>query len=276
MFQLRCRSAWGSFVLSLALIPVSLASGQTIPDTLDVLFVGNSYTYFNNLPRLVEAISLSLDGPVVRTGIEAAGGQSLAGHMREGKIPLILQEGGPTGDPWDRVLLQEQSRLGVGYADPDRGELGSPVPFQDAVRSLATIIRESGAVPMLYMTWAKESFPDQTGALANAYDGIGTELGIPVAPVGLAWARVRRDRPGLGLFAEDGSHPNEAGSYLAACVIYAELAGQSPGGAPRAIVGMPWDGGGVLSGKPVTTLVSIPSDVSAYLQRVAWETVASR
>ena len=166
--------------------------------------------------------------------------------------------------------------LGVEYSDRDRGELGSPVTFHDAVRSLTTIIRDSGAVPMLYMTWAKESFPDQTGVLAGAYDGIGTELGIPVAPVGLAWARVRRERPGLDLFAEDGSHPNGAGSYLAACVIYAELAGQSPDGAPRAVVGMPRDGGGILSGQSAITLVSLPSDVSTYLQRVAWETVLSR
>ena len=250
-------------------------SGQAPRDSADVLFVGNSYTYYNNLPRLVEAISQALDGPILLQGTHAIGGYSLPGHLRDGHVPEILQEQAPAGDLWDWVVLQGQSTLGVQYSDPDSGILGDPANFQEATRDLVGLIEDKGAEPLLYMTWAKERFPDQTAKLAHAYEEIGAELGAPVSPVGWAWARVRRERPELELFQDDGSHPNATGSYLAACVIYAELTGRAPKGAPSEIKGHPWDGSGVLPAGEPTILVSLAAEVAAYLQKVAWETVVS-
>ena len=51
-----------------------------------------------------------------------------------------------------------------------------------------------------------------------------------MAPVGLAWQQVRREHPEIGLWDPDGSHPSRAGTYLAACVLYATLFGESPEG----------------------------------------------
>jgi len=48
--------------------------------------------------------------------------------------------------------------------------------------------------------------------------------------VGLAWQRAVGQRPGIALWDSDGSHPAPAGSYLAACVFYATLFGESPAG----------------------------------------------
>ena len=48
-----------------------------------------------------------------------------------------------------------------------------------------------------------------------------------LVPVGAAWWDARRARPGLDLWADD-NHPNRAGSYLAACVFYAEFTGRDP------------------------------------------------
>jgi hypothetical protein len=250
-------------------------SGQAPRDSIDVLFIGNSYTYYNNLPRIVEAISQALEEPILLQGIRAIGGYTLPGHLRDGHITEILQESAPAGDSWDRVVLQEQSTLGVGYVDAASGRLGDPASFHEAARDLVRVIEGQGAEPLFYMTWAKESFPNQTAKLAHAYEVIGEELGAPVAPVGLAWERVRRERPGLELFQDDGSHPNATGSCLAACVIYAELTGRAPEGAPSEITGHPWNGSGVLLSGAPTTQVSLGPEVAAYLQRVAWEMVVS-
>ena len=46
-------------------------------------------------------------------------------------------------------------------------------------------------------------------------------------PVGTVWASVKRD----ALWSKDGSHPSKVGTYLAACVFYAALFGESPEGA---------------------------------------------
>ncbi len=62
----------------------------------------------------------------------------------------------------------------------------------------------------------------------DGYLGIAHELRAPVAPVGIAWLAVRRQNPQLNLWQDDGNHPNEDGTYLAACVFYAVIFRQSP------------------------------------------------
>ena len=204
------------------------------------------------------------------------GGFRLWQHLEEGLLSEVLSGTTHSGQSWDRVVLQEQSNLAADLADSITGKLGDPTIFHDAVRTLAEMIQEHGATPLLYMTWAKKRFPDQTADLAQAYDSIGHELAVPVAPVGLAWARVTRERPNVMLFMSDGSHPNIAGSYLAACVFYAMLTDRPPEGAPPEIRGMPWAYAGLVASERPTILVSLAPERARYLQRVAWETVLSR
>ena len=94
-----------------------------------------------------------------------------------------------------------------------------------------------------------------------------------MAPVGLAWSRVVRERPELDLFSPDGSHPNSLGSYLAACVIYSTVTGRSAEGAPPKAGGPLWEDPGVESPEGAAILVPLDPETAAYLQRVAWETV---
>ena len=238
-------------VTALFVVTVASVGCQPPRDTVDVLFLGNSYTYFNNLPEMVLAISTALDGPVVRGAGHTHGGQTLRGHLDDGHVPGALSAGPERGGDWEWVLLQEQSTLGAEY-DGESGTLGS-----------------AGARPALYMTWAKEAVPDQSETIAQAYHSIGNELGLPVANVGEAWAEVRRLRPDFSLFLDDGSHPNGAGSYLAACVIYAMVTGQSPVGAPRQLAGAPWDYAGPVESSSPTVLVSLSADDARFLQGVA-------
>jgi hypothetical protein len=262
-------------------------------DTLRVLFVGNSYTYYHDVPALVEAISRSVEGPRIRGGAFTAGGRTLRDHLADARLPGALRSGpegaagtaggagvgpGRGAGGWDRVVLQEQSLLGTEVVDPRTGRLGEPVGFVSAAEVLARMVREAGGEPVLYMTWARERFPGQVADLAAAYHRVGRRIGAPVAPVGIAWARARRERPELDLFQPDGSHPSAAGSYLAACVLYAALAGRSPAGAPARIRGGSWDGPTawakalhLLRLPRTVTLVSLEPEVAGYLQRLAWE-----
>lgn len=244
--------------------------GQSQADTIDVLFVGNSYIYYNNLPALVEGISLAMDGPVLRTAAHTHGGRTLQGHIEDGHVPPLLENGPPVGGHWDWVVLQEQSTLGTAY-DRDRGLLGSPEAFHSATRALVSKVREVGARPALYMTWAKERFPEQADVLSDAYNAIGRELSVDVAKVGEAWALVRQRRPEFALHVADGSHPNPAGSYLAACVFYALFTGRSPVGAPPELSGAPWEGSGPTSTSETEVLVQLTGADATFLQTVAAE-----
>ena len=93
-------------------------------------------------------------------------------------------------------------------------------------------IKKSAAQTVLLMTWERpESLPDgvTTANLAAAYNQAGAKLGAKVAPAGLAFARALRERPDLALYSQDG-HPTMYGTYLAACVLYLTIFGQSPVG----------------------------------------------
>jgi hypothetical protein len=125
---------------------------------------------------------------------------------------------------WDYVVLQEQSQTPV----------VDPLKFFEAVRDFDVQVRASGAQTLLLMTWEG---PDSvlygvtTANLAAAYQKVGAELGILVAPAGSAFAESLRERPDLVLYSPDG-HPTLYGTYLAACVLYGTLFGQTPVGNP--------------------------------------------
>src|SRR5205823_4693251 len=115
--------------------------------------------------------------------------------------------------------------------------------------------------------------------LADAYDTIGSELRVTVAPVGLAWGATEPRLPTLDLYIDDGSHPAPAGSYLAALVIYSTLTGRSPSGAPAVIKGHPI---GEMRDRMIDVdstlmvpLVDLPESTAAQLQDIAWTVVSA-
>jgi hypothetical protein len=190
-----------------------------------VLFLGNSYTYVNDLPATFARLAQSAGRPV-QTGMIANGGETLAQHAASAESRDRINSQG-----WSYVVLQEQSDTPA--TDSGRDDYMFP-----AARSLARNIEDAGAVPMFFMTWAHRDGEPSAGLtyqtmqqqIDAAYSGISGELHVPVAPVGFTWFIVRADHPELALWSDDGSHPSVAGTYLAACVFYASIFRESPVG----------------------------------------------
>jgi hypothetical protein len=133
------------------------------------------------------------------------------------------------------------------------------------------VIREASSTPVLLMTWARRRYPEEQEPLTDAYRSIGRELGVTVAPAGLAWKNVHRRWPDLDLFLRDGAHPNGAGTYLTACVLYATVTGANPRGAASTITGHPYSGReGVVDPTSTVALASLTPQVARRLQDVAW------
>ena len=182
------------------------------PATLKVLFIGNSFTARNNLPGMIGGLA-DAAGAKLDHRLLSIGGASLRSPRNRGEAPKAIEGGG-----WDYVVLQEQSTLPVKNA----------ARMHENVRLFDPVIKAAGAKPALYMTWARSHAPYAQQAITDAYESIGRELGATVVPVGRAWQRFlgKHDKPVL--HDKDGSHPTVAGSYLAACVFFAMLFGQSP------------------------------------------------
>ena len=193
---------------------------------LRVLFVGNSYTYVNDLPTMFSELSRS-GGHKVEVSIVAEGGFTLAGHANSAKFVEAL-----SSSQWDYVVLQEQSQIpSVEYS---RVNMMYP-----AARNLVQQIRTVNAQPLFFSTWAhRDGYPEKGMTnyeamqyqIDQGYLRIARELNVQVVPVGVAWFRALNKYPSLQLWQEDGSHPSEQGTYLAASVFYVTLFKESPVG----------------------------------------------
>ncbi|MGH9794244.1 MAG: SGNH/GDSL hydrolase family protein [Candidatus Acidiferrales bacterium] len=260
-------SAASLLVLAVACSSEKPAQPPRAGDALRVLFLGNSYTYYNNLPRLVEELAAAA-GRKIETRMIAPGGASLADHAANARTAEAIRSGG-----WDFVVLQEQSALGAVYLVNGEARVANPEAFFAAARKLDAEIRKAGAKTVFYHTWPQREAPDSDRAMLDyANMHIARELGAAVAPVGLAWQQASAEVGGASLYAEDGSHPSRTGSYLAAAVIAATLTGASPVGGPARISGAPVnpDTGAVGTGASAV-LVDLPARFAGELQRIAWQ-----
>jgi hypothetical protein len=179
-----------------------------------VLFIGNSFTARNDVPGMIARLADEV-GQAVKPQLISVGGASLRTHWNKGDAPKSIKSG-----RFDYVVLQEQSTLPIKNA----------ARMHENVRLFDEVIKGAGARTVLYMTWARRHAPETQKAITDAYASIGRELGALVAPVGVAWEQFLRKHDAPILHDKDRSHPTAAGSYLAACVIYAVLFGKSPVG----------------------------------------------
>ena len=191
-----------------------------------VLFLGNSYTFVNDLPGVFRDLARSA-GRNVETGMVANGGETLAQHAASSD-----STGAIGGSRWQVVVLQEQSELPA-------VESLRQAQMYPAARSLVALVRTNGASPVLLETWAHQGgWPDygldfaaMQAAIDQAYGTIAGELQVPVAPAGQAWQADVRADPTIALWQSDGSHPTPAGTFLAACAVYTRVFGPCPVGA---------------------------------------------
>jgi hypothetical protein len=214
-------------VLLLTLTSCSLTTNcSDDPACTRVLFIGNSYTYVNDLPGIFTSLAKS-GGHRVETAMSARGGWMLSDHVSSTETLNQIKS-----SAWDYVVLQEQSQVPA-------SESVRIAQMYPAARTLVGKIREVGAAPILFITWTHRdgwpengmpSYDSMQTAINGGYVTIGEELNVRMAPVGYAWLETRRQSPQLDLWREDGSHPNEQGTYLAACVFYAVVYRESPEG----------------------------------------------
>jgi hypothetical protein len=186
-----------------------VASARSERPGLRVLFVGNSLTYYNDMPGLVHRLAAGdKRGRPLFAVYYTAPGWSLRSASGDKGLSDLLEE-----IRWDAVVLQEHS---VRAAAPAERLRRDTVPFARKLQDLATA---NGARTIVFMNWYADE-PEESDLAA--------ELGAPMAPAALAWDEALRRRPALNLLGGDGTHPNLAGSYLIACVFYATLTRRDP------------------------------------------------
>lgn len=220
------------YLLFLFLFGCQLLSAKTDDrDSTKVLFIGNSYTYYHDLPQMVKSIAASIAQDYrMQLSVRkyTPGGCTFQRHLTMKNEIAAIKEG-----DWDYVVLQEQS---ANPAKPTDSVLQNTYPY---ARQLTELVRRYNpkAKIIFYMTWGHKDGcqePVKDYPLINTYAGMQERLitsylemayrnNAWCAPVGMAWKRVRSERPYLPLYWPDGSHPSTLGTYLAANVIFATI-----------------------------------------------------
>ena len=206
-----------AFYILLLFFYVSLCSlGAAEP--LRVLFIGNSYTYCNNLPDIVQAMADNKKYPmeVDSYTLGAASLRSLLNSPQHAQAARKLAEGN-----YDWVILQDQSQTPA----------NNPSDTLDSVQRWSQLAAASKTRVMLFLTWAHADTKNGKTCLQTAmqddtshtYCRAAIANNATVAPVGESWRRWYKKHPDKPLHTGDMSHPTPAGSYLAACVIYSTL-----------------------------------------------------
>lgn len=192
-----------------------------------ILFVGNSFTYVNDLPAMFEYIC-NAAGHTLTADRVVKGGWYLSRYADpENEMGVILRQEYPK-KVWDVIVWQDQS-FNPARNTPD---------FLAASQALCREFPARGKAAF-YQTWAYEDNTDKLASTGLTYDEMHAQLkaayqqaadenGAVCVPVGDAFSRCYKTHPEISLYWPDHFHPSESGTYLAACTFYAFLYNQSP------------------------------------------------
>ena len=202
-------------VLAVLMLMATAVCGQA-----NVLFVGNSYIYTNNLPQMTANVASSA-GYRMTWQSNAPGGCTFMQHCANQSMTMIRNGG------WDFVVLQEQSQ----YPSFPQWQVEAEV-FPYAARLVDSVYAATPcAEPMFYMTWGRRdgdagnagefpvlgTYEGMDSMLYERYMQMAVDNDASVCPVGRVWRYLRTNHPSIELYQSDGSHPSVAGTYAAAC-----------------------------------------------------------
>ena len=191
--------------------------------SLNVLFIGNSYTSVNNLPQMIKNIALSM-GDDLNYQSNTPGGCTFSQHCYNHSMEMICEGG------WDIVVLQEQSQ----YPSFPQEQVEAEV-FPYAQQLVDSIYSNNPCCePMFYMTWGRKNgdaanaqyFPvlgtyeGMDSMLCERYTYMSQQYDASLCPVGRVWRYLHENHNEIELYQSDESHPSIAGSYAAACAFY--------------------------------------------------------
>lgn len=228
-----------------------------------VLFVGNSFSFYNNgihnhFSSLIRA-NEEWERDKNRVRLATISGA----HIYE-QLPTIKTFLTNEHDNWQAIVLQGHSNEPIVKNKQQR--------FVNATSKAIEMIRAKDIEPILFMTWGYKGDIAMSLDLAKAYFDLGKQHKVKVVPVGLAFAQVEQKYPSISLFVpdvlsvkpndqdkqiltyrKDIKHPSQAGTYLAACVFYASFYNKSPEGN--------------------IFMADLSQDTAQKLQKISWELV---
>lgn len=200
--------------------------------TKKVLFIGNSYTHYNNLPSLVQQMAASTNDVLIQDS-NTPGGHRFMDHVTNQTTLTKIN-----ANQWDYVVLQEQSQMPsfpINYVNQN------VFPY---ATQLVSLIKQnySCSVPLFYTTWGRKNGDAQNCAsqpalctyvgmddlLQERYRTMAENNAGVISPVAQVWRYLRANHPTIELYDADESHPSLSGSMAAAYTFYVVIYKKDP------------------------------------------------
>jgi hypothetical protein len=237
-------------------LPLASKSLPPVKEVKSMLWVGNSFFYYNNsmhghVTQLLNAVGQKGH----RSSSATISGSGINWHDMEAHFkPNAVASYSFVGDnevrfntferPFDATMMMDCSQC------PIHPKLQAI--FYEYAKKHSETLRKHGSEPILFMSWAYSDIPAMTEELAAEYIKAGQQNNALVVPAGYAFANSVAKRPDLSLIIADKRHPTLAGTYLSACTVLASVYKINPIGSKYA--------------------AGLSPEVAKHLQTVAWET----
>ncbi len=173
-----------------------------------LLFIGNSHTYYNDMPAMVSALFTAM-GQKNQITMLTAGGKNLLFHAKRADVSFNLRHGG-----YDAVIVQ------------GKGAEFDETSFREGAAALKEMADSTGTPIFFYLPFAPANRREWQRIITDAYQSFCREMECQFAPVGEVFTRMMLTEPATTLYEADNNHASKAGSYVAAVTIFYTVSGR--------------------------------------------------
>ena len=184
---------------------------------MKVLFLGNSHTYFNDMPQIFANLCKAR-GKDVQVSMQAHPGVTYSWHLNQyTELRFAMVHGG-----YDYIIMQQAAHNPC----PSKAET-----LADAKKIIA-LAKANGVTPLQVIPWAEKRDPAHQAQMYDIFNTLCQWENIASVNVGQVFEEVFLHHPQIDMYWFDGEHASPYGSYAFALSVYAAIFGESVQGLP--------------------------------------------
>ena len=172
-----------------------------------ILFVGNSLTYTNDLPKILEEISDNF-GKIITTESLCFPNYAIIDHLNEGRLQAILSK-----EKFDYLIVQQ---------GPSSQLEGKKMLIEDGEK-LKKLCDKYNIKMAYFMVWTSKKWYHTFDLVIENHTIAAKQNKAILLPVGQIWKNYNTFKNVENLYGFDGFHPSKTGSFLSALVMFHQL-----------------------------------------------------
>jgi hypothetical protein len=170
---------------------------------IGILFVGNSLTYTNNLPKLVKQFAKQ-KGISIKTEMLALANYALVDHLNDGEIQTKIKK-----ENFDFVIVQQGPS----------SQMEGKKQLLEAGSKLSALCQTQNCELVYFMVWPSLKYYKTFDKVIEHYREAASLNDAILCPVGEIWKAHFDETNSFDYYGPDGFHPSKKGSEKAAKII---------------------------------------------------------